>query len=120
MISIFISYVDLGINQLGAVYEGLMSYTGFFAADDLSKPSKRQLDLLVELTRRAEVLWGLALRRLQIAEAESRRGIPVWGHEAERHGSKVAREQIEASLADPDGAYRRLRLIMDAWCAVWS
>ena len=27
----FISYAELGINQLGAVYEGLMSYTGFFA-----------------------------------------------------------------------------------------
>src|SRR5699024_1731392 len=31
----FISYAELGINQLGAVYEGLMSYTGFFAEDDL-------------------------------------------------------------------------------------
>ncbi|MGO1851119.1 MAG: class I SAM-dependent DNA methyltransferase, partial [Microbacterium sp.] len=31
----FISYADLGINQLGAVYEGLMSYTGFFADTDL-------------------------------------------------------------------------------------
>ncbi|HPZ48409.1 MAG TPA: hypothetical protein PLA44_00970, partial [Propionibacteriaceae bacterium] len=31
----FISYVELGINQLGAVYEGLMSYTGFFATEDL-------------------------------------------------------------------------------------
>ena len=29
----FISYAQLGINQLGAVYEGLMSYTGFFAPD---------------------------------------------------------------------------------------
>ncbi len=31
----FISYVELGINQLGAVYEGLMSYTGSFADVDL-------------------------------------------------------------------------------------
>ena len=31
----FISYVELGINQLGAVYEGLMSYTGSFAETDL-------------------------------------------------------------------------------------
>lgn len=31
----FISYAELGINQLGAVYEGLMSYTGFFATEDL-------------------------------------------------------------------------------------
>src|SRR5699024_3333864 len=30
----FISYVALGINQLGAVYESLMSYTGSFAEQD--------------------------------------------------------------------------------------
>lgn len=30
-----ISYASLGINQLGAVYEGLLSYSGFFAKEDL-------------------------------------------------------------------------------------
>lgn len=30
-----ISYAQLGINQLGAVYEGLLSYTGFFATEEL-------------------------------------------------------------------------------------
>ncbi|WP_290652222.1 hypothetical protein [Aquisalimonas sp.] len=30
-----ISYAQLGINQLGAVYEGLLSYRGFFARHDL-------------------------------------------------------------------------------------
>jgi len=30
-----ISYANLGINQLGAVYEALLSYTGFFAEEDL-------------------------------------------------------------------------------------
>jgi hypothetical protein len=29
-----ISYAQLGINQLGAVYEGLLSYRGFFASED--------------------------------------------------------------------------------------
>jgi hypothetical protein len=36
----FISYADLGINQLGAVYEGLMSYTGFFAETELHEVAK--------------------------------------------------------------------------------
>ncbi|WP_251149772.1 DNA methyltransferase [Cellulosimicrobium sp. Marseille-Q4280] len=36
----FISYAELGINQLGAVYEGLMSYTGFFATEDLHEVAK--------------------------------------------------------------------------------
>jgi hypothetical protein len=37
-----ISYAQLGINQLGAVYEGLLSYTGFFAQERLYevKPAK--------------------------------------------------------------------------------
>ncbi|WP_305779782.1 hypothetical protein [Nocardia nova] len=36
----FISYAQLGINQLGAVYEGLMSYTGFIAAEELLEVAK--------------------------------------------------------------------------------
>jgi hypothetical protein len=36
----FISYAQLGISQLGAVYEGLMSYTGFIADEDLYEVAK--------------------------------------------------------------------------------
>ena len=36
----FISYAQLGINQLGAVYEGLMAYTGFYAHTDLYEVAK--------------------------------------------------------------------------------
>ncbi|MDY0812396.1 hypothetical protein [Kitasatospora purpeofusca] len=36
----FISYRNLGINQLGAVYEGLMSYTGFIADKELREVAK--------------------------------------------------------------------------------
>ncbi|WP_104044815.1 DNA methyltransferase [Arthrobacter sp. ZGTC412] len=36
----FISYAELGINQLGAVYEGLMSYTGFIASEPLYEVAK--------------------------------------------------------------------------------
>ncbi|MFE5399484.1 hypothetical protein ACFQ9U_33595 [Streptomyces sp. NPDC056568] len=36
----FISYRNLGINQLGAVYEGLMSYTGIIAEEELSEVAK--------------------------------------------------------------------------------
>ncbi len=36
----FISYAQLGINQLGAVYEGLMAYKGFFAGSDLYEVAK--------------------------------------------------------------------------------
>ncbi len=36
----FISYRNLGINQLGAVYEGLMSYTGVIADQELCEVAK--------------------------------------------------------------------------------
>ena len=35
-----ISYAQLGINQLGAVYESLLSYQGFFAEEDLYEVKK--------------------------------------------------------------------------------
>lgn len=37
----FISYRNLGINQLGSVYEGLMSYTGFIATETLYEVAKK-------------------------------------------------------------------------------
>lgn len=44
-----ISYAQLGINQLGAVYENLLSYTGFFAKTDLYevKPADADYDPLI-------------------------------------------------------------------------
>ncbi|MDX8145017.1 class I SAM-dependent DNA methyltransferase [Lentzea sp. BCCO 10_0061] len=85
----------------------------------LVKPSKLQIDTLVGLGRRVEALWQLAWRRLTIAESEIRRSIDVWGAEGLTVGGAVSREQIEESLADPNGAYQRLRRVMDAWCAMW-
>ena len=43
-----ISYAQLGINQLGAVYEALLSYRGFFATEDLYevKAAKGNYDIL--------------------------------------------------------------------------
>lgn len=43
-----ISYSDLGVNQLGAVYEALLSYRGFFAEEDLYEV-KRAGDKVDEL-----------------------------------------------------------------------
>lgn len=83
------------------------------------KLTKQQTDALVELAHRVEVLWQIAYRRLSIAEQEIRRAIPVWGAEDLPVGGAVQREQIEAALADADGAYQRLRRVMDAWTALW-
>lgn len=86
-----------------------------------SNPSATIKKRLAALAQRVETLWELTLRRLTIAESEIRRDIEVWGLAADgRSGAAVTREQIEAVLNDENGAYRRLRRVMDAWCALWS
>ncbi|OBJ86636.1 Eco57I restriction-modification methylase domain-containing protein [Mycobacterium asiaticum] len=86
-----------------------------------SNPSAAIKKRLVALAQRVETLWELTLRRLSIAESEIRRDIDVWGlspHDGS--GAAVTREEIETVLHDENGAYRRLRRVMDAWCALWS
>jgi len=87
-----------------------------------SKPSKSQLDRLVNLGRRVESLWMFSLRRLQVAEQEAQREINYFGKlefEGRRPAKAVSRTQIEESLRDPNGAYQRLRRVMDAWNSMW-
>jgi hypothetical protein len=55
-----ISYANLGINQLGSVYESLLAFSGFFAADTLIEvkaaddPNDTEDTFLVPLARRDE------------------------------------------------------------------
>lgn len=84
----------------------------------LTQPSAADAKRLAALGRRVERLWQIAARRLEISEAEASRDIPVWGHEAAPNRSTVTRERIESALNDPDSMYRRLRFVMDAWCAL--
>ncbi len=84
-------------------------------------PSASIKKRLAALAERVETLWEFTLRRLTIAESEVRRDIDVWGQQSVgRSEAAVTREQIEAVLNDENGAYRRLRRVMDAWCALWS
>jgi hypothetical protein len=73
---------------------------------------------------RVERLWQIARRRLDIANRQVRREMPFWGRDGSGEdesidGRPVSREEIEQSLSETDGAYRRLRRVMDAWCALW-
>ncbi|MFG1610904.1 class I SAM-dependent DNA methyltransferase [Actinoplanes sp. NPDC049265] len=84
-----------------------------------TKPTKQTVDAYAELAHRVESLWQIAYRRLDIAEKQIRRHIPVWEAGDLPVGGAVQREEIEAALADEEGAYRRLRRVMDAWTALW-
>lgn len=86
------------------------------------KPSKKQLERLVGLGHRVEALWQFALRRLEIAERQVSRELTLWNDPRppqEGDETVVGRLKVEAFLNDDSGAYRRLRRVMDAWCALW-
>ncbi|MDK8625693.1 Eco57I restriction-modification methylase domain-containing protein [Corynebacterium appendicis] len=82
-------------------------------------PTKEQSKKLTNLATRVETLWAITLSKMRIAEDQIRRDIDIWGRDAEHTAKNVRREQIERELLhDAEGAYLRLRLIMDAWNAL--
>ena len=82
-------------------------------------PTKEQAKKLTNLATRVETLWAITLAKMRIAEDQIRRDIDIWGRGTERTAKNVRREQIERELLhDTEGAYLRLRLIMDAWNAL--
>ncbi|MFJ8357839.1 class I SAM-dependent DNA methyltransferase [Streptomyces sp. NPDC093984] len=85
-------------------------------------PSPAQTKRLQGLARRAEYLWGLVVRRLEISEREISRRIDVWGAEDGWLRSPevaVHREKVKDDLEAVDTPYWRLKTLMDAWCALW-
>lgn len=84
-----------------------------------TKLSNSQISELSNLSQRAEKLFEFANRRMVIAETEISRNIDLWGMDNFDSLETVGRAEIEASLSDLNGAYQRLKLVMDAWCALW-
>ncbi|WP_226966976.1 Eco57I restriction-modification methylase domain-containing protein [Streptomyces phaeolivaceus] len=86
-------------------------------------PSAAQTKRLLALATRVERLWELTKRRLVVSEAEVRRDIDVWEVDEKRplprSSGAVSREQVEHALQQPDAPRARLKLVMDAWCALW-
>ncbi|MCW8095861.1 Eco57I restriction-modification methylase domain-containing protein [Streptomyces tauricus] len=85
-------------------------------------PTTRQTARLQGLARRAEYLWGLVVRRLELSEREISRRIGVWGAEDDwlrRPEVAVQRDDVLADLQAEDTPYWRLKTLMDTWCALW-
>lgn len=89
-----------------------------WAKDTRYKLSKGQINQLIALSQRADELWNIAALRLGLAEAQVRRDITVFGHTMQQPVASVSRAEVEASLNNEHSALRRLRLVMDAWCAL--
>ena len=83
------------------------------------QPTSQQVKRLVGLAQRAERLWALTRRRLEISEHEVARTIGIWEDPTPQAGGGVARADVENALHDPDSPYQRLRMAMDAWCALF-
>lgn len=82
------------------------------------KPKPKEVTRLKALARRVERLWALTLRRLEISEREIARNVNLWGADLAPVHSAVTRAQVESALDEPGSPYRRLRWVMDAWCAL--
>ncbi|MFI1922400.1 hypothetical protein [Streptomyces sp. NPDC020377] len=92
-----------------------------------------QYTRLRDASRRAEFLWKLVVKRMELSEREIARSIDVWeadpkGEEfaflrrAENGGgvTRLSKEKVYADLFNAvDTPYWRLKQVMDAWCALW-
>ncbi|MFD1377631.1 Eco57I restriction-modification methylase domain-containing protein [Micrococcus antarcticus] len=80
---------------------------------------KTQIERLLALSERVELLWKVALRRLQIAEQQAARFVDYWPNQRPEQTTSVSRAEIEEALGDTKGAYQRLKRVMNAWNALW-
>jgi hypothetical protein len=83
----------------------------------LKAPNKSQIARLKVLARRVEKAWADAARFAADFQRAHDRRINVWGADPE-----LLPEKSNLGLSDfldPEGVVARLRLIMDAWCALW-
>jgi hypothetical protein len=87
-----------------------------------------QFTRLRDAARRAEFLWSVVIKRMEISEREIARYIQVWGADPadpeydflQQPKQAVPKENVLADLFEAvDTPYWRLKTVMDAWCALW-
>ncbi|MFF0142973.1 hypothetical protein ACFYRN_41960 [Streptomyces sp. NPDC005227] len=94
-----------------------------------------QYTRLRDAAQRAEFLWSLVVKRMELSEREIARSIDVWGADTKDEefaflrrdeGSsdaaavRMSKETVYADLFRAAGTpYWRLKRVMDAWCALW-
>ena len=90
---------------------------------DFIKPfTAAEIKNLIALSDRADELWQKVLvERLQFLE-KTRQPVEVWGQPAPENIKTISIGQCERELDwlhRPTGAYARMKLAMDYWCALW-
>lgn len=79
-------------------------------------PTKAQLDRLAALARRVEAAWKTAAKDVAQHLRAHERTIEVWGADVATLPPGIA---SSSAFQNPEGPTARLRLLMDAWCALW-
>lgn len=81
-------------------------------------PANSLIERAAALGRRVEHAWEQAARHTRDHLRAHERRVEVWGVDTDSTSSPTAAAGSKAFL-DPEGPTARLRLIMDAWCALW-
>ena len=95
---------------------------------DFCKPfTDKQLAELEALSGRVDELWATHTEQLARDHRETEDSLSVWGQPApgrERRTTNTWKDRIRAQGVFSEGTrtaspYRRLKLVMDYWCALW-
>ncbi len=117
-----------GVEQLAAWKKGILRAPKRGKAGRAKKEPVSQFTRLRDAARRAEFLWSLVVKRMELSERAIARRIDVWGADPadpeyaflRRPEEAVSKEQVLEDLFNAaDTPYWRLKKIMDAWCALW-
>lgn len=80
------------------------------------KPSKGQLERLRSLAARVEAAWARAAEDATEHAKGHNRSIELWQSPPDMREPGTA---TSTRYSDPEGPAARLRMLMDAWCALW-
>jgi hypothetical protein len=90
---------------------------------EFCKPfGKKDAERLEQISDAVDRLFAQVVRERVLATQETSDRIPVWGERPSAQQADLLvrdQEEVAASLEDGSSAYRRLKLAMDAWCALW-
>jgi hypothetical protein len=89
---------------------------------EFCKPfDKGEVAKLIELSNAVDALWKQVIQERSKAARQTNQPIPIWGQEPPKENplSIPAQEKVAAELERYYTAYRRLKLAMDYWCALW-
>ncbi len=91
----------------------------------LARFTETEIQRLLQLSTKIDQLWQEHARQLAKDRARTEDPLPVWpALDTGRTSSRASKEETrQAGMLSEDGAlataYRRLKLVMDYWCALW-